>query len=117
MAEVVLVFDAAVLMDGKRYTVQVAGRPDGNIWEGWIEFLAEGGTDALRTPRETTQPDRDALQYWATGLSSTYLEGALNRALNPPSRRSVAPMPSPAFESPAPTPAGDRPGSPAMRRG
>lgn len=34
-----------------------------------------------RTRRETTQPSRDALRYWATGLEPTYLQGALERAL------------------------------------
>jgi hypothetical protein len=47
----------------------------------------EHGTDALRTRRETTQPDREALVYWATGISGTYLEGALARTLTPPSVR------------------------------
>lgn len=108
MAEVVHQFDARVVLDGRPYIAQVVGRPDGNIWEGWIEFAAEDGSDALRTPRETTQPDRDALIYWATGVSGTYLEGALQRALNPqPRRRPPAPMPQPFFAAPAPPPGGD----------
>jgi hypothetical protein len=107
MAEVVHVFDAEVLVDGASYTAQVAGRADGRIWEGWIEFVPQGGGDALRTSRETTQPDRAALAYWATGLSATYLEGALARALMPNRPASATTMPEPAFESPAPTPAGD----------
>jgi hypothetical protein len=102
MAEVVFVFDTAVLLDGKQYTAQVVGRPDGHIWEGWIEFAADDGSRALRTGRETTQPDRDALSYWATGLSATYLEGALQRALTPP-RRPLARTPrTPLFDGPAP---------------
>jgi hypothetical protein len=107
MAEVVHVFEDAVLLDGAPYTAQVAGRPDGHIWEGWIEFVARDGSDRRRTPRETTQPDRAALVYWATGLSGTYLEGALQRALEPAPRRVVTPMPAPAFEAPAPNPAAD----------
>jgi hypothetical protein len=107
MAEVVHAFADPVLVDGMPYQAQVVGRPDGHMWEGWIEFVAADGSDALRTPRETTQPDRNALAYWATGLSPTYLEGALHRALTPPPRRVVTPMPPPAFEAPAPSPAAD----------
>ena len=107
MAEVVHVFEDAVLLDGAPYDAQVAGRPDGHVWEGWIEFVARDGSDAYRTPRETTQPDRAALVYWATGLSGTYLEGALRRALEPPAKRVKTPMPTAAFEAPAPNPAAD----------
>lgn len=54
---------------------------EGGTWEGWIEFWPEAGAAAvLRTGRETTQPDRDALAYWATGLEPLYLEGAFGRA-------------------------------------
>ena len=35
----------------------------------------------LRTERETSQPDRKALVYWASGLETTYYEGALERAI------------------------------------
>jgi hypothetical protein len=73
MAEVVHVFEAPLLLNGKPFTAQVAGRPHGHMWEGWIEFVARDGSDAVCTPRETTQPDRAALIYWATGLSGTYL--------------------------------------------
>jgi len=54
-----------------------------------------------RTPRETTQPDRDALVYWAHGLSVTYLEGALARARErlKITRRE---LPEPYFDEPAP---------------
>jgi len=40
--------------------------------------------DARRfsTPVETTQPDEQAVLYWASGLTDTYLEGALDRALS-----------------------------------
>ena len=38
---------------------------------------------AVRSGRETTQPNRQDTAYWATGLTPVYLEGALGRALNP----------------------------------
>jgi hypothetical protein len=107
MAEVIHVFDATVLLDGEPYVAQVVGRPDGHVWEGWIEFASRDGSDALRTRRETTQPDRAALAYWATGLSGTYLEGALRRALEPHVTRARPAMPEPLFEAPAPTPVAD----------
>jgi len=53
----------------------------GGTWVGWLEFRPVGGVGAaLRTERETTQPDRGALEYWASGLEAIYLEGALARA-------------------------------------
>jgi hypothetical protein len=101
MAEVIHVFDNPVTLDSVPYIAQVVGRPAGHIWEGWIEFAAVDGSDVRRTPRETTQPDRDALIYWASGLSPTYLEGAIQRTLPRP----AVPVPEPRFplfDSPAP---------------
>lgn len=55
-------------------------RADGT-WIGWIEFHSSSHAgQALRTGQETSQPDKRALVYWATGLEPTYLEGALARA-------------------------------------
>jgi hypothetical protein len=107
MAEVVHVFEDPVMLDGTPYTAQVAGRPDGHMWEGWIEFSALDGSDVRRSPRETTQPDRHALTYWATGLSGTYLEGAFRRAVEPHARRVIRPLPPSMYEAPAPNPAAD----------
>jgi hypothetical protein len=98
MADVVRVFDDPVVFNGVPYLAQVCGRANGHLWEGWIEFATEDGSNFRRTPRETTQPDRDALVYWSQGLSGTYLEGALIRTLE---RIKVTPrpMPRPYFES------------------
>jgi hypothetical protein len=67
--------------DGTRYVVRVYGQPrtDGT-WVGWLEFVAVGAARVLRTGTETTQPNRAALAYWASGLEPTYLEGAFARA-------------------------------------
>ena len=54
------------------------GRSDGT-WEGWIEFHSTDGK-VRRTGRETTQPNREALAYWASGLEPLYFEGAFMRA-------------------------------------
>ena len=89
MAEVIHVFAEPAYVNGVAYRVQVTGRPQGHLWEGWIEFAAHDGSDVRRTGRETTQPDREALAYWAAGLSGVYIEGALDRALPVPRREPV----------------------------
>jgi hypothetical protein len=83
--------------DGRRYVAQSCGRerPDGT-WEGWLEFIPEGGGEVIRTERETTQPSRDTLRYWATGLTDPYLDGALLRV----QRASAAPGTSAAAARP-----------------
>src|SRR5437868_448815 len=56
-------------------------RQTNGTWEGWLEFdPVEGDAPTLRTARETSQATRDALEMWATGLESTYFEGAFTRA-------------------------------------
>jgi hypothetical protein len=85
MAEVLVRFTESVLgPDGVRYAAQACGGiADDGLWEGWIEFgpLSSSGPP-IRTPRETEQPNRDALVYWAEGLTAAYLEGAVRRALD-----------------------------------
>jgi hypothetical protein len=67
---------------GVIYAVVACGEPTiGGTWEGWLEFHPVDGTrPILRTGRETTQPDRRALEYWASGLEPLYFEGAFERA-------------------------------------
>jgi hypothetical protein len=84
MAEVLVRFTEPILgNDGRLYEAQACGTlaPDG-LWEGWIEFLSP--SDVVRTERETSQPNRADLMYWAQGLTHTYLQGALARALGGP---------------------------------
>ena len=38
------------------------------------------GGKTLKTGEETSQPDKNAVAYWATGLEPVFLEGALKRA-------------------------------------
>jgi hypothetical protein len=68
--------------DGTEYEVHVYGvRRDDGTWSGWLEFHSRGGSGkVLCTGQETSQPDRKALDYWAGGLETVYLEGALTRA-------------------------------------
>ncbi len=64
------------------YTVPVCGeeRADGT-WAGWLEFHPSISAEpVLRTGQETSQPNRAALEHWASGLQPVYLEGALARA-------------------------------------
>ena len=72
---------------GKLYEARTYGEVEhGGTWKGWLEFRPvadradSAGPHVLRTGRETTQPDRRALDYWAGGLEPVYLEGAIARA-------------------------------------
>lgn len=64
---------------GDEYVVTIEGaeRTDGT-WSGRIAFVRRG--DLRVTGQETSQPTRDALIYWATGLEPVYLDGAFLRA-------------------------------------
>jgi hypothetical protein len=83
MAEVIQRYDTQLRgRDGRAYRVQASGRErsDG-MWEGWLEFLPMDGGPPVVSERETTQPNREDLVYWSTGLTDPYLDGALLRAL------------------------------------
>jgi hypothetical protein len=62
----------------------------GGIWEAWLVFFSLGTGAALATDRETTQGKREHVLYWATGLGPTYLQGALERALELRSKAQLA---------------------------
>ena len=83
MAQLIHESPTAVLdEEGRTYLVRVWGaeRSDGT-WEAWLEFdPKDGGPDLLRTERETSQPNRAAVDYWAHGLEPIYLDGAFARA-------------------------------------
>jgi hypothetical protein len=88
MAETLLQFQTLVVgRDGVVYRARACGRPTTEgTWHGWIEFDPfdqPPGSSTIRTSRETTQPNRTDTEYWATGLTPVYLEGALRRALDP----------------------------------
>ena len=73
--------DALMATDGRAYVVRVFGQPraDGT-WVGWLTFVDPERGTVRRTPRETTQSNREQAAYWATGLGQSYLEGAFRRA-------------------------------------
>lgn len=87
MPEVIHEYTARYLDEdgGAHFTVLAMGeRRDDGMWEGWIEFQPlDPAGQPVRTGRETTQPNRDALVYWASGLEPIYFEGAFSRARYP----------------------------------
>jgi len=85
MSEILVKFDESISTpDGRRFFAQAAGKEtDGGLWEGWLEFLPADESEPVCSERETTQPNRKNVEYWAQGLTRVYLEGALNRALKP----------------------------------
>ena len=73
--------------EGVTYEARIYAEPErGGTWKGWLEFHRVSGDATssaprvLRTDRETTQANRQAVDYWAGGLEPIYLEGALGRA-------------------------------------
>ena len=103
MAETLVRFDTAIRdREGRLYTAQACGRErDDRLLEGWLEFENIDTGEVLRSSRETTQPNLTDLNYWATGLTSVYLEGALHRILGPAPTRRVERLSPPAFDGPA----------------
>ena len=82
MVEKIERYSSFIDEDGKEYSVEACGAMTASgLWEGWLEFSPLGDeSPVLRTERETTQPNRKALEYWATGLEPLYFEGAFARA-------------------------------------
>jgi hypothetical protein len=105
MAETLLVFQSPVMApDGTLHEARACGSEmSGGGWQGWLEFLPLAGGPPVRSPRETTQPNRADTEYWATGLTPVFLEGALVRALTPPPSVPVAPPQPSVFAGPAPS--------------
>lgn len=107
MAEVFTEYEASVRDEsGREYVARACGREcDDGHWEGWLEFVPIDGGAVVRSGRETTQPNRVATEYWATGLTPIYLEGALGRALKPVELVERVVDTRPVYDEPAP----DRP--------
>lgn len=103
MAETFVEFTEPVSDEhGRAFHARACGSemPDAR-WQGWIEFVPLDGGEAVRSRRETTQPSREDTEYWATGLTPVYLEGALRRALVPSAPAAVTPPAAPIFDGPA----------------
>lgn len=68
--------------DGQWYIVRAyADQQPGGLWEGWFVFfpLSPDGV-AIASDNETTQSKREDVDYWASGITPVYLQGALRRA-------------------------------------
>ena len=86
MSQILVKFDEPIVgSGGARYFAQAEGRKrDDGLWEGWLEFIPVNDNDPpIPSGRETTQPNRPDLEYWAQGLTRVYLQGALMRAQSP----------------------------------
>jgi len=82
MPEILVKFDEPIVdTTGAKYFAQAIGKKrEDDLWEGWLEFLPlDQSAELLRSERETTQPNRIAVEYWAQGLTRVYLAGALIR--------------------------------------
>ena len=81
MAELLQEYSTRIEAADGEYIVRSYGeqRADGT-WTGWLEFSRPSTGHVLRTGQETSQPDRTAVEYWATGLEPVYFEGAFQRA-------------------------------------
>jgi hypothetical protein len=104
MPQTLVKFDTPVThRDGRQYMAQACGRErDNGQWEGWLEFEDVVTGEVLRTQRETTQPNETDTRYWATGLTPVYMQGALDRILNPPKFKAPEAVRPPHFDGPAP---------------
>jgi len=81
VTEVLVYFDEPIFgPDAKGYSARACAREEGDRrWCGWLEFSADG-EEWFATPTETVQPNRRDVEYWVTGLTRVYLQGALSRA-------------------------------------
>jgi hypothetical protein len=71
----------AIISSGKTFVPHIfANKRPGGTWVAWIEFHTEGPL-CFVTGRETTQPNRTAVEYWAQGLEPIYFEGAFWRSV------------------------------------
>lgn len=86
MTEVLVAFDEPIRNESGTYHARVVGRlAEDAMWEGWFEFedMSDPGAKLLVSPVESRHREREQLEYWATGLTPVYAEGALHRAQRP----------------------------------
>jgi hypothetical protein len=113
VAEILVTFSDIVGGEGgEQFIARACGtQADDGMWHGWIEFTPVDGGVVHRSGRETTQPNRQDLVYWATGLTPIYLEGALERARFPRAASAAEEETAPVYDGPAPA----APGTPKGR--
>ena len=49
-------------------------------WEAWMVFVPVAAGQPRRTDRDTIQTNRAGVEYWSSGLTPIYLEGAFSRS-------------------------------------
>lgn len=77
---------------GTTYRIYAYGRSrPADTWQGWLVFERLSDGRRFATDVETTQPNAEAVRYWASGLAETYFDGALARA-TAPTRPTSAPV-------------------------
>lgn len=75
---------------GDEYDVRLYGRSrEHDTWQGWLVFTRRRDGRTFTTDVETTQPNAEAVVYWAGGLTAAYWDGAFLRARH----RVLAPRP------------------------
>jgi hypothetical protein len=85
MADVLVSYETPITGEGGLYHARSVGRlAEDGMWEAWFEYepLDDDGPVIVGTV-ESRKPESQYINYWATGVTPIYLEGALNRALNP----------------------------------
>ena len=103
MAEVLVEFVEPVSSeDGTYYTARACGSdmPGGQM-AGMDRVRAARRGDPIRSPRETTQPNRQDTDYWATGLDAGVSRGRASPSLKRPARPLARDIAAPLFERPA----------------
>ncbi len=68
----------------------------GETWQGWLVFTRNRDGVTYTTDVETTQASAENVLLWAQGLTSTYFDGAFERARRaalPPPIAVAAPLP------------------------
>ena len=74
-------FEAPIRVNGEAFVGYLHGRERADAtWEAWLVFERISDGRRVTSPIETTQPNAQAVIYWATGLGDAYFEGALRRA-------------------------------------
>ena len=90
MGETLVRFETPVASaDGTTWHARACGEENADgLWDGWIEFTSAVDGRSITSNRETTQPNRRDTEYWATGLTPVYLQGAFQRAVDAAAARS-----------------------------
>jgi hypothetical protein len=68
-------------VDDNAYVAQIWARQtsDGR-WGAWVLFVPVATGQPRRTERDTIQTTRTAVEHWASGVTSIYLQGAFARS-------------------------------------